>query len=93
MSQLVDRHGQPLELVLYKRDTCRYCVLVADEMDRLGLTGTLRTRDTRFDPGALDELIRLGGMRQVPMLLVNGKPMYESGDIIAFLRDEVRGRS
>ena len=29
-----------------------------------------------------DDLVRIGGKRQCPCLLIDGKPMYESGDIM-----------
>lgn len=88
MARLVDRHGSPLDLVLYKRDTCPYCVRVARVIEQLGIA--VPTRDTQRDPGALEELVRLGGFRQVPMLLINGAALYESSDIIDYLRNEVR---
>ena len=36
-----------------------------------------------------DELLSIGWLDQVPMLLVNGKPLYESDDIIKFLKDNI----
>ena len=32
------------------------------------------------------ELIRVGGKQQVPCLFIDGKPMYESLDIVEWLR-------
>ena len=32
------------------------------------------------------ELIRVGGKQQVPCLFIDGKPMYESMDIVEWLR-------
>ncbi len=32
------------------------------------------------------ELIRVGGKQQVPCLFIDGKPMYESDDIVEWLR-------
>jgi glutathione S-transferase len=85
---LVDRDGQPLELVLYKYDACPYCQRVLSALGRLGYDVAMR--DTREDPGAQAELVELGGMSQVPMLLVNGAARYESAEIVRFLEDEVR---
>jgi len=36
-----------------------------------------------------EELIRLGGKDQVPMLLIDGKPLYESGDIIKWFKENM----
>jgi glutathione S-transferase len=32
-----------------------------------------------------EELIKIGGKRQVPCLIIDGKPLYESDDIITWL--------
>ena len=41
----------------------------------------------REDPDAADELARVGGKRQVPCLFIDGKPLYESLDIIKWLEE------
>ena len=46
---------------------------------------TMDTRDT-LQPGNQNDLVRIGGKKQVPCLVINGKPLYESDDIIAYLR-------
>ena len=71
------------ELTLYHMTTCPYCVRVFDAIDRLGVE--LEMRDVRTEPGARDELIRIGGKGQVPCLVIDGKPLYESLDIVAWL--------
>jgi glutaredoxin len=45
----------------------------------------VRMRDIIEDDGAAERLVEIGGKRQVPCLFVDGKPMYESADIIRFL--------
>jgi glutaredoxin len=77
------RDGEMLDLELYKKDSCPYCQRVFKALARLGLA--VRMRDVVEDPEALKKLVELGGDAQVPCLFVNGKPMYESSDIIAFL--------
>ncbi len=37
----------------------------------------------------MNDLVRVGGKKQVPCLVVGGKPLYESDDIIAYLRGRV----
>jgi glutaredoxin 3 len=45
----------------------------------------VRYRDTMKDEEAARKLVEVGGEDQVPCLFVDGKPLYESDDIIAFL--------
>ena len=68
---------------LYMMTSCPYCQRVLHFLDRHELTIDLV--DTT-QPGNLDELERIGGKRQVPCLVVDGKPMYESTDIVAYLK-------
>ena len=71
-------------LVLYKYDACPFCRYVKSALVDLELT--IETRDTRLDPQARRELIEKGGKSQVPCLFIDGEPLYESRDIIAYLR-------
>lgn len=71
------------ELTLYYFPSCPFCVLVLDALDRLGLD--IPMRDINAEAGARDDLIKLGGKSQVPCLIIDGKPMYESGDIVRWL--------
>ena len=48
-------------------------------------------RDT-LEPGVKDDLIRIAGKGQVPCLIVDGVPMFESDDIIRFLGDLISER-
>ncbi len=68
-------------------DECPYCQRVMSAARSLGLA--LPLRNIRKDPSARAELMRVGGSKQVPCLFVNGQPLYESADIIAFLKSEV----
>lgn len=73
----------PRELVLYKYDTCPFCRRVFQAADDLGLE--LPMRDTRQDAEAARELRALTGGTQVPCLVIDGVPLLESRDIIAWL--------
>jgi len=75
--------GEELDLELYKFDSCPYCQRVFRAVERLGLP--VRTRDVIEDDAAAARLVEVGGIDQVPCLFVDGKPMYESEDIVAFL--------
>lgn len=73
------------ELGLFMKPTCPYCIKVMDFMSENNITIPLR--DIVADESAAETLIAIGGKRQVPCLFIDGKPLYESGDIIEWLRD------
>lgn len=79
-----DSEGNSVDLVLYKFDSCPYCQKVMAVVERLGIP--LRYRDTDEQPEAWRELLELGGKEQVPCLFVNGRPMFESKDIVDYLQ-------
>ena len=49
----------------------------------------LELKDISQDEQALNELLEVGGKRQVPCLFIDGKPLYESQDIIRWLEKNV----
>ncbi|MDD5953169.1 MAG: glutathione S-transferase N-terminal domain-containing protein [Oscillospiraceae bacterium] len=69
--------------VLYQRATCPYCVKVLRYMEQAGIEIPMRNT---LEPGVLEELIAIGGKGQVPCLVIDGKAMYESDDIIQYMR-------
>ncbi|WP_102377887.1 glutaredoxin family protein [Raoultibacter timonensis] len=71
---------------LYYKKTCPFCQKVLRFMDEKGIT--LDMRDTT-QPGIQNDLVCVGGKKQVPCLVVGGKAMYESDDIIAYLATQV----
>lgn len=48
----------------------------------------VRYRDIHEDPEAARKLVEVGGEDQVPCLFIDGKPLYESADIVAFLEEK-----
>ncbi len=48
----------------------------------------VRYRDVHDDKEAAATLIGVGGQDQVPCLFIDGSPLYESSDIIAFLEEK-----
>lgn len=52
---------------------------------------TLPMKDTRAEPRNREELIKIGGKPQVPCLVIDGKALYESDDIIQWLKDNWKG--
>ena len=67
---------------LYYSDTCSYCKRVLRFMEKSNITCELKNIDEDENK---DELIKLGGKRQVPCLIEDGHAMYESMDIINHL--------
>lgn len=86
--QEVDR--QCRELALYQYKTCPFCIKVRQEMRRLSLN--IELRDAQHDATHREALQAGGGKAMVPCLYIrdaqgNGRWMYESGDIVAYLRE------
>ena len=73
------------ELELFMKPTCPYCIKVMNFMSENNITIPLR--DIVADESAAETLVTVGGKRQVPCIFIDGKPLYESGDIIEWLRD------
>ena len=75
-----------MELKLYVSDTCGFCRRVKQYIDEVGRTD-IEYRNISQSPEDAEELVRVGGKRQVPCLFIDGKPMYESADIIQWLKE------
>ena len=72
------------ELTLYGRTSCPYCAKVLRFMQSRNIEIPLK--DTT-NPENREELIRIGGKGQVPCLVIDGKALYESMDIIDWLQN------
>lgn len=79
-----DLPTKPPKLILYKYDSCPFCRYVMSALIDLQLN--IEMRDTRHDPQARNELIQKGGKSQVPCLFIDEVPLYESRDIIQYLK-------
>ena len=75
-----------MKLELFKRDTCPYCVKVQRYIDAAGIGGKIQQLDITRDEAARQRLIAEGGKQQVPCLFIDDVPMYESNDIITWLK-------
>ena len=73
-------------LELYIKNGCPYCHKVLAFMDANGIELPLRNIDE--SDADRERLVEVGGKRQVPCLFIDGKAMYESDDIIAYLGKE-----
>ncbi|MGI6230263.1 MAG: glutaredoxin family protein [Tractidigestivibacter sp.] len=71
------------KLELYVMTGCPYCRKVQNFMDERGISVPIHNITESAEDN--DYLIENGGKRQVPCLFIDGKALYESDDIIAYL--------
>lgn len=69
-------------LELYVMTGCPYCIKVERFLKDNGIS--IPQRNITTDRKAEQNLIAVGGKRQVPCLFIDGAPLYESSDIIAW---------
>ena len=79
-------------LAVYQFQACPFCVKVRRQMRKYGLN--IELRDARKDPAHKQALIDGGGRYKVPCLQITGDSgetswLYESDDIIAYLKSEL----
>lgn len=76
-------------LVLYKKDSCPFCQRVfrtiTEELPA-PLAEAIEYKDIVLEPANREELIAQGGKAQVPCLFIDGKALYESSEIIEYLK-------
>lgn len=79
-------------LTLYVKTGCPFCEKVLATGGELGISFDQKNI---AEPNIAEELIARGGKRQVPYLVDSekGVEMYESNDIIAYLRGEQKSAS
>lgn len=74
-------------LTLYYFDACPHCKKVLDYIQYHCLPVVLK--DIRKEPRYKQELLQIGKKMQVPCLIINGIPLYESNDIIEWLKENL----
>ncbi len=73
------------QLDLYYYDACPYCQKVLRAMRKLGIADRITLKNILTSQQNANTLVQVGGKRQVPCLFIDGVPMYESDDIVAYL--------
>jgi hypothetical protein len=73
------------DAVLFIKSKCGFSRATLLVRDNLHLQDTLPLKNVSDDAAARDELIALAGKDQVPCLVVGGKPLHESADIVRHL--------
>lgn len=81
-----------MQLELYHVVSCPFSALVRDYIEKNGLKGRIAYHETDEDPKAAERLAELTGGKQVPCLIVDGKPLLESKEIVTFLARNVVGK-
>jgi len=71
------------KLKMFFKPTCPFCLKVIDYIEINEIKVDLS--DINDNVNASD-LVKIGGKRQVPCLLIDGKPLYESDDIIKWFK-------
>ena len=74
-----------MKLELFKKETCPYCRKVMNYIAEANRSD-IEYHDIDESSEDRERLIKEGGMLQVPCLFIDGKPMYESDDIIEWLK-------
>ncbi|KXO16380.1 glutaredoxin [Peptoniphilus sp. GNH] len=74
-------------LKLFVGTVCPFCKKVERFIDENKIYG-IELKNINTDKEALDYLVEKGGKRQVPCLFIDEKPMYESEDIIKYLKEK-----
>lgn len=65
---------------------CPFCMLVTDFIEKHNMTA-IEIHDTHWNQEEHDTLRKKYGKSQVPLLLINDSPLFESLDIINYLRE------
>lgn len=71
-------------LELYYFPSCPFCQIVLDAIDDLGVEVELSNIQT--DKSKAEKLIKDTGKRTVPCLYIDQKPMFESAEIVRWLK-------
>ncbi len=74
-----------MNLELYHKETCPFSAKVRDYIAEHGLKSKIAYHDVSQEPESLEALMDMNDDEQVPCLVVDGKPMLESDDIIRWL--------
>ena len=76
-----------MKLTLYYYESCPYCRKVIRFMEKHHLA--VEMKDILIEDSAYDELKKMGGKTQVPCLFIDERPVYESDDIIQWLKKNI----
>ena len=78
-----------MNVQLYHKWQCPYSARVRDFIDEHQLGSRIEHVEINEVEGAQDKLAQMTGKSQVPCLVVDGKPMLESAEIVQWLRQNL----
>lgn len=81
---------EAMKLELYYFEMCPYCQIVLRKIDQLGIRDQIEYKDTMSDPQNAKFHFEKTGVRTVPCLYIDGRPMFESMDIARWLEDKFK---
>ncbi len=73
------------KIILYHKPNCPYCKKVISYLEKIHKT--IPMVDLQKHPEKKSDLIRIGGKMQVPCLIIQGKAMYESEQILKWIKE------
>jgi glutaredoxin len=79
------------ELDFYYFDACPYCQKVLKVINKNNIK--VNYKDIYEDTNNLQKLLYITGRKTVPCLFIDGDPMHESSDIIAWLEKNLNAIS
>lgn len=74
-------------LELYYFNSCPFCKKVIKFLKKNELMDKIVLKNIKEDAVARKRLIDVGGKEQVPCLFIDGKPLYESNEIIKWFKN------
>ncbi|MFW6030597.1 MAG: glutaredoxin family protein [Halanaerobiales bacterium] len=77
------------KLELYYFPGCPFCIKVLKFVERNKLNEDIILKNIHEDQAYKNELLDIGGKNQVPCLFIDGRPLYESNDIINWLKENM----
>jgi glutaredoxin len=79
-----------MKLELYHFDSCPFCRRVRNHIEKRGIREQFTYYDILLDPAANARLLEINNDDdQVPCLVIDGKPMLESDDIIQWIDQNI----
>jgi len=72
-------------LTLYYFESCPFCQRVLSYLKEASIS--IPMKDILVNPVYKQELFKIAGRTQVPCLVIDGKALYESDDIIQWFKD------
>ena len=76
-----------MKLELYYYTQCPFCMMVLKKIEALELQENIDFKNTLEQPENRQKHLEKTGRTTVPCLYIDGEPMFESSDIMAWLED------